>query len=150
MRQVQGCAMADAPTPQKKALLCLQSPIGFAHVLPLQGSRAGTALRFCQTCMLIQYVFHMLQSTSWPSNLGSRAATSDHVSLPFTRLEIAFVISSKLALTCSVESRSRNVKVLSLTDWKSIVIPRGVPSSSLRFSDQYIYSFSVKYKRLTE
>jgi hypothetical protein len=64
--------------------------------------------------------------------LGRRAATSAHFSLPLTRLMMVLVISSSPPRTCSVESRSRSVNVLSLTDWKSIVMPRGVPSSSLR------------------
>jgi hypothetical protein len=46
---------------------------------------------------------------------------------------MALTMSSRLARTCSVESRSRSVNVLSLTDWKSMVMPRGVPSSSLRW-----------------
>jgi hypothetical protein len=72
-------------------------------------------------------------STSWPSNFGRRAATSAHCSFPWTRLVMALTMSSRLARTCSVESRSRRVNVLSLTDWKSMVMPRGVPSSSLRW-----------------
>lgn len=80
-------------------------------------------------------------SASWPSNLGRRAATSDHCSLPLTRLTMAATISSRLARTCSVESRSRRVNVLSLTDWKSMVIPRGVPSSSLRCSLLALHAF---------
>lgn len=105
--------------------------------------------------------------SSWPSNLGSRFEMSAHFSLPSTRPEIAAQISSSPPRTCSVESRSRSVKVLSLTDWNyrrsvsswigkglqsvhrrvaqctralrqcrgtltSMVMPKGVPSSSLR------------------
>jgi hypothetical protein len=55
--------------------------------------------------------------SSWPSNLGSRFETSAHFSLPSTRPEMAAQISSSPPRTCSVESRSRSVKVLSLTDW---------------------------------
>ena len=75
---------------------------------------------------------HGLYSTSWPVNSGRRFRTSSHVSSPSTSALIACTISSSLARTCFVVSRSRKVKVLSFTDWKSTVIPNGVPSSSLR------------------
>jgi hypothetical protein len=83
------------------------------------------------------------QSTSWPSNLGNRAATSDHFSSPLTMFATAWAISSRLARTCSVVSRSRSVNVLSLTDWKSTVMPRGVPSSSLRF-DVLVFNWDCR------
>lgn len=42
------------------------------------------------------------------------------------------MLSNTFSLICFVVSLSRKVTVLSFTDWKSIVIANGVPSSSLR------------------
>lgn len=50
--------------------------------------------------------------SSLPSKAGSRLAASSHVSFPFTIRAIASTISARLARTCLVLSRSRNVKPL--------------------------------------
>ena len=55
---------------------------------------------------------------------------SNQVFWPSTMLLIAAHIVDSSDLTCFVLSRSRRVNVLSFTDWKSTVMPSGVPSSS--------------------
>ena len=63
-------------------------------------------------------------------NSGNSCEMSDHVFWPSAILLIAVQIVSSSERTCLVLSRSRRVNVLSLTDWKSTVIPSGVPNSS--------------------
>lgn len=79
--------------------------------------------------------FHAIridQSSSCCVNSGSSFCTSAHVFWPSIRLCIAVQIVSSSDRTCLVLSRSRRVYELSLTDWKSTVMPSGVPSSSFR------------------
>jgi len=47
--------------------------------------------------------------SSFPSKAGNLPATLSHPSFPFTIIPIACTISSKLARTCLVLSRSRSV-----------------------------------------
>jgi len=63
---------------------------------------------------------------------GQTLKTSAHISCPFIKLLIACSTFGTDARTCCMLSRSRKVTVLSLTESKSTVTPRGVPSSSLR------------------
>jgi hypothetical protein len=87
------------------ATKCSSVLISLIHVACLETPPSGAPLQEGPT------------PSSWPSNLGSRFETSAHFSLPSTRPEMAAQISSRPPRTCSVESRSRSVKVLSLTDW---------------------------------
>lgn len=66
-----------------------------------------------QTFLLYCYVLHCDYSfsSSLPSYAGRRCCTSLHDHLPFTTLAIASTISSRLARTCFVLSRSRSVNV---------------------------------------
>lgn len=70
--------------------------------------------------------------SSLVSKAGSLFCTSAHTSLPLIILLTALTISSSLDLTCLVVSRSRSVNVPSSILSKSTVMPKGIPSSSLR------------------
>ncbi len=72
------------------------------------------------------------QSVSCWVKAGNSVCTSAHVFWPSTMLVMAAQIVSSSDRTCFMLSRSRRVNVWSLTDWKSTVMPSGVPSSSFR------------------
>lgn len=69
-------------------------------------------------------------SASCDVNSGNSCWTSLQVFRPSTRsFRLSQMVFSS-ARTCFVLSRSRRVNVLSLTDTKSTVMPKGVPNSS--------------------
>jgi len=63
------------------------------------------------------FLYSSLASSSLPSKAGSLACTSAQVHLPWTIFSTASRISSDLARTCLVVSRSRRVKVPSSRLW---------------------------------
>lgn len=113
-------AFADDPS-------CLAALIGSPRNRSLRVSNSN----FCTPCLSQSICSSGLnQSVSCCVNSGNSSCTSFHVFWPSTRLRMAAHIVSSSDRTCFILSRSRSVNVLSLTDWKSTVIPRGVPSSS--------------------